>query len=680
MAKDRGELTGLEWEAEKAYIVATSPRNTSQSNVKDDDEFSFGYEVVEVIEKENVLSKHEIEYNSDVVLLTDDGEDSSVTIDNETESSMVTSKGITTALLPKDESDSEMISRHSSLTNTPTLLVVNQTPEHQDNKQQQQQPIPSSPATCSSKVPSGKPTVIAMDSAKKPIVQSDSQIVIIYGPSGYGKGVLVQKLVYRSPQQFSLAVSHTTRAQRLQEMYARDFYFISKTDMIKKIKDDAFMEYVQIDHVNPVQTNRDYSQQNTPRGNVMSLSSTTGELYGTTWESFQEVLLSNKPCVVLNISTKGAEQVQALGINATYLLVHPGKEPEDCGTIVPDYTISIDNKEEAFGLLEEYGLCIARKDTLPCSPKQLDKTEEEWERVPNIQLTDEKGCQKKKVSKKRLQLSDQPTSFGELLNHFQNISLTEQLTRIKPEIQSSKFFSFTGPPKINKHLRQERDMIFAIALCKFDDCNPLHTRSLSTIYRRLTGGGPRSACMRFGTHWEEIGFQGSDPIDDLRGVGMLGIVQLVWLLETPWVQLIASDVYQYSRQHGHEIPFSILILNITCLSLQALREGCLSRQCNRCDQVFAVINDFTAAILLSFFYTWQKQARGPMEIGMVLQEVGNFAKKHPRYWIKEMKKYLTQLEKKQSTIITSRTLDSEERNDVGLIQFTKLESTDPFTN
>ena len=651
MAKSRQELTGLEWEAEKAYIVATSPRNTSMlSSVKDSDEDDFSFEVVEVIEKkqveENTIPTRE---NSNGVPKDDlhDEQTISLQCQNEDPVDNITQQhpaGITTTCTPpSSDNNAEHKVSVDTVVDTARPLSI-------------------------SSVSSGSRTGEVIDSAKKSVVQSESRVLVIYGPSGFGKGVLVQKMVYRSPQQFSLAVSHTTRPQRLQEMYARDFYFVSKPEMIKKIKDDKFMEYVQIDHVDGQRTlHRDYSKQNTPRESVVSLSSTTGELYGTSWESFQEAILSNKLCVVLNISTKGAEQMQTLGIDATFVLLHPGKEPEGCGTIDPNYTISIDNKEEAFGFLEEYALSVAKQDDSRYfrSPQEMNKALEEWERVPNIQLSDDRKYRRVKGGRKQ-HLSHKPVSFGELLNHFQNANLSEQLAKIKPETQST----FLGPPKINKRLRYERNIIFAIALCKFDDGNFIHTRSLSTIYRRLTGTSLGSTCLRFGTHWEEIGFQGSDPVDDLRGVGLLGLVQLVWLLETPLVQLIALDVYQYSRQHGQQIPFCVLLLNITCMSLQALREGCLSKECNRRDQVFAVINDFTASILLSFFHTWQKKHAGPMEVGIVLQQVGNFAKKHPRFFIKELQKYFTKMETKEAGIVAG----TDGNDGVEFVEFTKLDS------
>ena len=47
---------------------------------------------------------------------------------------------------------------------------------------------------------------------------------------------------------------------------------------------------------------------------------------------------------------------------------------------------------------------------------------------------------------------------------------------------------------------------------------------LRTIYRQLTS--TTVDCPRYGSHWETIGFQGTDPSTDLRGVGILGLVQV----------------------------------------------------------------------------------------------------------------------------------------------------------
>jgi len=55
--------------------------------------------------------------------------------------------------------------------------------------------------------------------------------------------------------------------------------------------------------------------------------------------------------------------------------------------------------------------------------------------------------------------------------------------------------------------------------------------SLQTLFKLLTAGN--SDCPRYGSHWERIGFQGNDPATDLRGVGLLGLLQPLFLVTTP---------------------------------------------------------------------------------------------------------------------------------------------------
>ena len=57
----------------------------------------------------------------------------------------------------------------------------------------------------------------------------------------------------------------------------------------------------------------------------------------------------------------------------------------------------------------------------------------------------------------------------------------------------------------------------------------MHHRILNTIYKRLTG--QTKAVAQIGSHWQQIGFQRSDPRTDIRGSGMLGVLQFLFILE-----------------------------------------------------------------------------------------------------------------------------------------------------
>ncbi len=53
-----------------------------------------------------------------------------------------------------------------------------------------------------------------------------------------------------------------------------------------------------------------------------------------------------------------------------------------------------------------------------------------------------------------------------------------------------------------------------------------HTYSFSTGDTLTGKPGP---VPRLGPHWADIGFQGDNPATDLRGAGVLGLLQLLYL-------------------------------------------------------------------------------------------------------------------------------------------------------
>jgi len=117
--------------------------------------------------------------------------------------------------------------------------------------------------------------------------------------------------------------------------------------------------------------------------------------------------------------------------------------------------------------------------------------------------------------------------------------------------------------------------------CSFDDNNPIHSKVLLTIYKQLTGG--HFDCPRYGSHWEDIGFQvffylahksrvptskyfsvkGNDPATDLRGVGFLGLMQALYFLMTPELVPLARNIYKLSLHETQNFPFMVLSINIT---------------------------------------------------------------------------------------------------------------------
>ena len=66
---------------------------------------------------------------------------------------------------------------------------------------------------------------------------------MVTGPSGAGKGTLIQLVLPRFPE-LALAVSATTRAQRPGEEDGVHYWFLSDDEFQRRIDDGEFLEYV----------------------------------------------------------------------------------------------------------------------------------------------------------------------------------------------------------------------------------------------------------------------------------------------------------------------------------------------------------------------------------------------------------------------------------------------------
>ena len=66
-------------------------------------------------------------------------------------------------------------------------------------------------------------------------------LIVLSGPSGVGKGTIVNKLLSRGG--YSLSVSCTTRAPREGEVDGKSYFFISKQKFLQGIERGDFLEY-----------------------------------------------------------------------------------------------------------------------------------------------------------------------------------------------------------------------------------------------------------------------------------------------------------------------------------------------------------------------------------------------------------------------------------------------------
>lgn len=123
---------------------------------------------------------------------------------------------------------------------------------------------------------------------------ASSLALVVNGPSGVGKGTLIQKLRDNFPDKFGFSVSHTTRGPREGEVDGQHYHFSTHAEMEALIAGDGFVEYA---HVH-------------------------GNIYGTSKQAVSRVTESGKICI-LDIDVQGAQSVKKSGINAHYVFVKP---------------------------------------------------------------------------------------------------------------------------------------------------------------------------------------------------------------------------------------------------------------------------------------------------------------------------------------------------------------------
>ncbi len=102
-------------------------------------------------------------------------------------------------------------------------------------------------------------------------------IIVISGPSGVGKGTVVQKLMEKNPR-FVRSISCTTRKSREGEKNGRDYHFINE---------DKFFELLQ-------------------KNELAEFASVHGCYYGTPFKNLTE----EKTDVILQIDVQGAKKIK----------------------------------------------------------------------------------------------------------------------------------------------------------------------------------------------------------------------------------------------------------------------------------------------------------------------------------------------------------------------------------
>ena len=113
--------------------------------------------------------------------------------------------------------------------------------------------------------------------------KQSGELIIISGTTCAGKGTVIERLLNRN-QNLSLSISYTSRPMRAGEVEGVDYFFVSREEFEKKIKNGDFLEYAKVRY---------------------------GEYFGTPKEEVKQLLQSGKD-VILEIDVQGAQQIKEM--------------------------------------------------------------------------------------------------------------------------------------------------------------------------------------------------------------------------------------------------------------------------------------------------------------------------------------------------------------------------------
>jgi guanylate kinase len=119
-------------------------------------------------------------------------------------------------------------------------------------------------------------------------------LIVLSGPSGVGKGTVRKALFEMEGHDLVYSVSMTTRPPREGEIEGEDYYFVTKEEFERRIREDQFLEYAEF----------------------------VGNYYGTPRDKVEEQLDQGHE-VVLEIEVQGANQVREKAPDGVFVFIAP---------------------------------------------------------------------------------------------------------------------------------------------------------------------------------------------------------------------------------------------------------------------------------------------------------------------------------------------------------------------
>uniref|UniRef100_A0A1I8A1D5 ELMO domain-containing protein n=1 Tax=Steinernema glaseri TaxID=37863 RepID=A0A1I8A1D5_9BILA len=180
-------------------------------------------------------------------------------------------------------------------------------------------------------------------------------------------------------------------------------------------------------------------------------------------------------------------------------------------------------------------------------------------------------------------------------------------------------------------LADEQLLIVALSKVSYSETNPLHWELLCSTFKFLTDERTgRAPLARSGPHWERVGFQGDDPATDLRGVGIFGLCQLLFLVSNGLTSQMTAQLLQLSNDKVQSFPLAVVGLNWTAMILERVKQGKLNWLAVKENSFITVVNGIYRGCFLSFWKLWKTRNCTIVDFANVSNEIRDTIKRRPK--------------------------------------------------
>lgn len=183
----------------------------------------------------------------------------------------------------------------------------------------------------------------------------------------------------------------------------------------------------------------------------------------------------------------------------------------------------------------------------------------------------------------------------------------------------------------NTTLIEERLTIVALTKVKYSENNPTHWEMLVSIYKHIVDDwNSRTEVKRFGNHWETIGFQGDDPATDLRGVGIFGMCQLLFLFSNGLSPQMTSQLRELSNDTVQGFPLAVVGLTWTQIIVERLKKGKLNGLAIKENSFISVVNGIYRGCFLVFYSLWRARQCTITDFCKISEEIRRMVRRKPK--------------------------------------------------